>query len=126
MMNGLSHMHGLKMIHRDVKGANVLLTDQGVVKLADFGVTAHLQTTLSRTKSLVGTPYWIAPEVIIFESSITLSIFISLDIFLKEQLNNKIRNMKTQIGELLRTPILSRILLVLLKREPPYKFYRSI
>ena len=66
-MNGLCYMHGLKMIHRDVKGANVLLTDQGVVKLADFGVTAHLQTTLSRTKSLVGTPYWIAPEVIIFK-----------------------------------------------------------
>ena len=52
------------MIHRDVKGANILLNDIGECKLADFGVSAELESTMAKRKTLIGTPYWMAPEVL--------------------------------------------------------------
>lgn len=58
---GLSYLHKLGRIHRDVKAGNILLTDNGVVKLADFGSAS----TLCPAQSFVGTPYWMAPEVIL-------------------------------------------------------------
>ncbi|VDO94828.1 unnamed protein product [Soboliphyme baturini] len=60
-LHGLQYLHSLGRIHRDVKAGNILLTDQGVVKLADFG-SASL---VSPAQSFVGTPYWMAPEVIL-------------------------------------------------------------
>ena len=50
-------------MHRDVKGHNVLLTGEGHVKVVDFGVSSHLAATLGRRNTSVGTPYWMAPEV---------------------------------------------------------------
>lgn len=62
---GLEYLHGVANVcHRDVKGGNVLLTADGCVKLADFGVSAELTNTLNKRKTVIGSPYWMAPEVI--------------------------------------------------------------
>ena len=62
---GLEYLHGVANVcHRDVKCGNVLLTADGHVKLADFGVSANLTNTLNKRKTVVGSPYWMAPEVI--------------------------------------------------------------
>lgn len=63
-IKGIAYLHGRGIIHRDIKAANILLTETAQVKIADFGVSE----VLGRSKELMGTPYWMAPEVCAQES----------------------------------------------------------
>uniref|UniRef100_A0A8C8CX18 Mitogen-activated protein kinase kinase kinase kinase n=1 Tax=Oncorhynchus tshawytscha TaxID=74940 RepID=A0A8C8CX18_ONCTS len=62
-LQGLYHLHETSKMHRDIKGANILITERGDIKLADFGVAAEISASVAKRKSFIGTPYWMAPEV---------------------------------------------------------------
>uniref|UniRef100_A0A3P9LH24 non-specific serine/threonine protein kinase n=1 Tax=Oryzias latipes TaxID=8090 RepID=A0A3P9LH24_ORYLA len=68
MLEALVYLHSMKIIHRDLKAGNILLTLDGTIKLADFGVSAKNTKTLQRRDSFIGTPYWMAPEVVMCET----------------------------------------------------------
>uniref|UniRef100_A0A8C9WM38 non-specific serine/threonine protein kinase n=1 Tax=Scleropages formosus TaxID=113540 RepID=A0A8C9WM38_SCLFO len=67
-LEALVYLHSKKIIHRDLKAGNILLTLDGDIKLADFGVSAKNTKTLQRRDSFIGTPYWMAPEVVMCET----------------------------------------------------------
>ena len=88
VLNGLLYLHEQGVIHRDIKGANILTTKEGLVKLADFGVATRKDNGLHES-SVVGTPYWMAPEVIELAGATTASDIWSLGCTVIELLDGK-------------------------------------
>jgi serine/threonine protein kinase len=86
VLQGLLYLHEQGVIHRDIKGANILTTKDGLVKLADFGVATRSNVGES---SVVGTPYWMAPEVIELSGATTASDIWSLGCTTIELLDGK-------------------------------------
>ncbi|XP_067843594.1 myosin-IIIb isoform X3 [Heptranchias perlo] len=78
---GLQHLHNNRIIHRDVKGNNILLTTEGGIKLVDFGVSAKLTNARLRRNTSVGTPFWMAPEVIACEQQFDYSYDTRCDVW---------------------------------------------
>ena len=94
VLTGLEHLHAHGVCHRDIKGANLLITKEGTVKLADFGVARKQQepgssTDGSKANSVVGTPYWMAPEIIEMSNFTTSSDIWSLGCTILELLNGE-------------------------------------
>jgi myosin-3 len=77
----LEHLHKNYVMHRDVKGHNILITENGAVKLVDFGVSAHLKSSVGRRNTSVGTPFWMAPEVIACEQQMEYDYDVRCDIW---------------------------------------------
>ncbi|KAL6634167.1 hypothetical protein ACP70R_026838 [Stipagrostis hirtigluma subsp. patula] len=73
ILSGLEYLHGQKTVHRDIKGANILVGPNGDVKLADFGVAKHI-TSFAEIRSFRGSPYWMAPEVIMNENGYSFEV----------------------------------------------------
>lgn len=80
-VQALIYLHENHCMHRDIKGHNILLTEDGYVKLVDFGVSSHLAATMARRNTSVGTPYWMAPEVIACEQQIDHSYDARCDVW---------------------------------------------
>ncbi|KAA0189962.1 hypothetical protein HAZT_HAZT003316 [Hyalella azteca] len=77
----ITYLHENHCMHRDIKGHNILLTAHGHVKLVDFGVSSHLDSTWGRRNTSVGTPYWMAPEVIACEQQLDYSYDVRCDVW---------------------------------------------
>ncbi|PUZ76086.1 hypothetical protein GQ55_1G262600 [Panicum hallii var. hallii] len=73
ILSGLAYLHGRKTVHRDIKGANILVGPNGEVKLADFGMAKHI-TSCTEIHSLRGSAYWMAPEVIMNKNGYSLEV----------------------------------------------------
>ncbi|XP_065012160.1 mitogen-activated protein kinase kinase kinase 3-like [Musa acuminata AAA Group] len=73
ILSGLAYLHGRNTVHRDIKGANILVDPNGEIKLADFGMAKHISSYTS-IRSFKGSPYWMAPEIVMNSSGYDLSV----------------------------------------------------
>uniref|UniRef100_A0A0E0K138 mitogen-activated protein kinase kinase kinase n=1 Tax=Oryza punctata TaxID=4537 RepID=A0A0E0K138_ORYPU len=73
ILSGLAYLHGRNTVHRDIKGANILVGPNGEVKLADFGMAKHV-TSFAEIRSFRGSPYWMAPEVVMNNKGYSLAV----------------------------------------------------
>ncbi|KDP42587.1 hypothetical protein JCGZ_24361 [Jatropha curcas] len=73
ILSGLAYLHGRNTVHRDIKGANILVDPNGEIKLADFGMAKHI-TSCSSMLSFKGSPYWMAPEVVMNTNGYSLAV----------------------------------------------------
>ena len=73
---GLQYLHSHDVIHRDIKGQNVLISEGGVIKLCDFGVSTFLHRLREKRSTSIGTPYWMAPEVMPSVTPYSSTIFV--------------------------------------------------
>ena len=89
VLQGLLYLHEQGVIHRDIKGANILTTKEGLVKLADFGVATNVKQSSADEAHVVGTPYWMAPEVIEMTGATTASDIWSVGCTIIELIDGK-------------------------------------
>src|ERR1700750_3127874 len=89
VLHGLLYLHEQGVIHRDIKGANILTTKNGKVKLADFGVSTSTLAGADKEAQVVGTPYWMAPEIIQLSGATSASDIWSLGCTVIELLDGK-------------------------------------
>ncbi|XP_077298165.1 sterile20-like kinase [Arctopsyche grandis] len=115
MCRGLAFLHSAKVIHRDLKAGNVLLTMTGGVKLADFGVSAKNKSTLQKHDTFIGTPYWMAPEVVLCETFRDNPYDFKVDIWSLGITLIELAQMEPPNHEM--TPM--RVLLKIQKSDPP-------
>ena len=85
----LKHIHDKKIIHRDLKSQNIFLTKKGLVKLGDFGVAKNLQYTWKKASTLIGTPYYLSPEIVMNKPYSFKSDIWSLGVLLYEMMSLK-------------------------------------
>uniref|UniRef100_A0A2P2HZL7 STE20-like serine/threonine-protein kinase n=1 Tax=Hirondellea gigas TaxID=1518452 RepID=A0A2P2HZL7_9CRUS len=115
LLEALDYIHKSKVIHRDLKAGNVLLTTNGGVKLADFGVSAKNKNTMDKRGTFIGTPYWLAPEVIKCETFIDSKYDYKADIWSLGITLIEFAQMDPPNHEV--SPL--RVLLKIQKAEPP-------
>lgn len=89
VLEGLIYLHSQGVVHRDVKAANILLTNEGDIKLTDFGVSTKVSTKTIKTYSIAGTPNWMAPEIISMDGTSTASDIWSLGATIVELLTGE-------------------------------------
>ena len=85
----LKHIHDKKIIHRDLKSQNIFLTKKGLVKLGDFGIAKNLQYTWKKASTLIGTPYYLSPEIVMNKPYSFKSDIWSLGVLLYEMMSLK-------------------------------------